>query len=74
MFFTESDGCANPQWTTDEFCDDVTNTVECDYDGGACCWAMINDDYCNECICHSDGTRHPSANSAPGKALFKSFS
>ena len=24
---------------------------------------MINSHYCTECICHEDGTRHPSSNS-----------
>ena len=26
--------------------------AECNYDGGDCCGMDINDQYCEECICH----------------------
>ena len=56
-------GCSYPEWANDEYCDDINNTPECDYDGGACCpgdnpaegW----DDYCTLCECRND-------NDAPG--------
>ena len=38
----------------DGYCHDITNTAECDYDGGDCCdyeW-NIKRDYCSECTCH----------------------
>ena len=39
-------------WIGDGWCDDVTNTAECGYDGGDCCGDEVDTDYCNECICH----------------------
>ena len=38
----------------DGFCDDITNNLACDYDGGDCCGLTILDDYCDECECHLD--------------------
>ena len=31
---TNSGGCSNPGWVVDDFCDDVTNNQECNFDGG----------------------------------------
>ena len=36
-------------------CDDLTNNDACEYDGGDCCGDSVNDQYCNECICHESG-------------------
>ena len=36
-------------------CDDLTNNDACDYDGGDCCGDSVNEQYCNECICHETG-------------------
>ena len=30
-------GCASPQWSNDDYCDDENNNESCNYDGGACC-------------------------------------
>ena len=62
VYETEPEGCAKEEWTTDEFCDDETNTEVCNWDGGACCLDAINDSFCVECICNTDGLRHPSVN------------
>ena len=44
----------------DGYCNDETNMLaECDYDGGDCCLDEIDDLKCDECICHQDGSRHP---------------
>ena len=44
----------------DGYCNDEVNMMaECDYDGGDCCLAEIDDLKCDECICHQDGSRHP---------------
>ena len=51
--------CSNALWAVDSYCDDEMNNPECNYDGGACCEPEIIDDWCNFCICHEDGTRHP---------------
>ena len=53
-------GCPlHPQWLGDGFCDDITNTIECDYDGGDCCMSDINTQYCEECLCHSSTSTPP---------------
>ena len=36
------------------YCDDVTNTMECEYDGGDCCGICINTEYCFKCECLED--------------------
>ena len=36
---------------SDGFCNDETNTVECDFDGGDCCGACIVTKFCSECVC-----------------------
>ena len=42
-------------WIGDGICDDLTNNMECNYDGGDCCLDPINDLYCSECQCLGDG-------------------
>ena len=39
------------------FCDDITNNIECDYDGGDCCGPNANYSpyFCNECQCCDAG-------------------
>jgi len=44
----------------DDTCNDNLNIEKCHYDHGDCCLNEISDDQCTECICHEDGTRHPS--------------
>ena len=37
-------------------CNDETNNVDCDYDGGDCClWSSLNTEQCLECVCSTDG-------------------
>ena len=45
--------CAIPLWVGDGFCDDETNTAECNYDGGDCCGISVDTQYCSECTCHN---------------------
>ena len=60
-------------WIGDGSCDDHTNTELCSYDGGDCCLEpVIKDDYCIDCICHLDGTRHPSKNTESTTTLLPS--
>ena len=35
----------------DGYCDDFTNNVKCDYDGGDCCGNNKNTNYCIDCEC-----------------------
>ena len=44
-------GCAKPSWHGDNFCDDMNNNAECNYDGGDCCGASVDTTYCNDCQC-----------------------
>ena len=49
--FIFSLGCSNPGWVGDGYCDDVTNNMACNYDGGDCCGDNVNTNYCSECQC-----------------------
>lgn len=49
--------------TGDGACDDKDNIEQCNYDGGDCCLPIIATDWCIQCICHEDGTKHPDYNS-----------
>ena len=53
MFF-KSTGCGstNTHWIGDGFCDDETNNVGCNFDGGDCCVTNVNTNYCTECTCY----------------------
>ena len=42
-------------WVGDGYCDDVANTESCTYDGGDCCGANVNTQYCTECQCMDGG-------------------
>ena len=33
------------------YCNDQTNTAECNYDGGDCCGSNVNTQSCDNCIC-----------------------
>ena len=46
--------CANPLWIGDGFCDDLTNNLICNYDGGDCCGPAVNIVYCNLCECKEE--------------------
>ena len=39
------------QWVGDGICDDITNIIECDYDGGDCCMSDVITEFCTECLC-----------------------
>ena len=36
-------------------CNDEANNAECNYDGGDCCGACVNTEYCTEYVCHEGG-------------------
>ena len=38
-------------WIGDGLCDDVTNLVECNHDGGDCCGDDVKTTYCEVCEC-----------------------
>ena len=40
-----------PTLVGDGYCDDVTNTADCNYDGGDCCLDAIQTNFCFNCIC-----------------------
>ena len=35
-----------------DYCNDETNTANCNYDGGDCCVVNANTSACSECVCH----------------------
>ena len=51
---TSTNGCHSPSWVGDNFCDDETNTVKCNYDGGDCCGANSDHSFCTYCVCFAD--------------------
>ena len=40
------------EWVGDGVCDDPSNIIECQYDGGDCCLDVIDDTYCSACECY----------------------
>ena len=48
--------CEHPVWVGDGYCDDLTNTEECDYDGGDCCGSCVNAEFCSVCECLGEET------------------
>ena len=56
-FLCDSIGCSVPSyqiWVGDGYCDDDTNTAECQWDGGDCCGPDVYTYYCSVCACHED--------------------
>ena len=47
--------CTVQGWIGDNFCDDVTNNIGCNFDGGDCCGANVNTEYCSACLCLESG-------------------
>ena len=39
---------------SDGYCDDGTNTAECNYDGGDCCGSNVNIQFCAESLCYEE--------------------
>ena len=50
------------------FCDDETNTAECNYDSGDCCGIGVDTQYCSECTCHNSNV------SVSGESIFHTTS
>ena len=59
MYFTKKlpilTDCPNPSLVDNGLCNDEANNAECNYDGGDCCGACANTEYCTECVCHEGG-------------------
>lgn len=47
-----------PYWKNHGYCDDASNIKECNFDNGDCCLAIVKSDFCAQCLCHLDETRH----------------
>ncbi len=48
---TQLEQCDRLDYLQDGYCDDITNTKECLYDGGDCCCQDADFSYCSECNC-----------------------
>ena len=48
-YLTDNGGIAS--WVEDDFCDDINNKKECDYDGGDCCGLSAQKNFCVDCSC-----------------------
>ena len=64
---------ANDYRIEDGFCDDISNTKECNYDGGDCCNpdAFYLGSYCTDCKCleGKDGNTVEKTNPLPSDVL-----
>jgi len=45
------EGCAEPSWKGDGYCDDDNNIEGCEFDGGDCCGTNVDETFCNKCEC-----------------------
>ena len=54
MWFSILKDCSNGTLVGNGICNDETNNVECYFDGGDCCGACINTEYCSQCICYRE--------------------
>ena len=54
---SETSFCGDPLWISDGQCDDESNKVDCQYDGGDCCLPNSTLTFCIKCICHLTGHR-----------------
>ena len=43
--------CDMPALVGDGFCNDETNNIDCNYDGGDCCGSCVVDKFCSQCEC-----------------------
>ena len=48
-------GCSQPALVGDGYCNDVTNSQQCNFDHGDCCLLNVNTDYCSNCSCSGSG-------------------
>ena len=46
--------CPNPELVANGVCNDETNHLGCNYDGGDCC-VNVNTDSCSDCNCLGSG-------------------
>jgi hypothetical protein len=58
-------GC-HPSWIGDGQCDDETNTLECQFDGGDCCGDAVDARFCTECACLPIGVDATSTTNSAG--------
>ena len=57
LFFSlQIPGCDNVTLVHNGFCNDETNNLNCNYDGGDCCGYNINSEHCTECTCFHQET------------------
>ena len=49
-------GCDNVVLVGNSFCNDETNNMDCNYDGGDCCGYEIKTEECLECMCLHEET------------------
>jgi hypothetical protein len=51
--------CPEPSSLGDGFCEDNLNIELCHFDGGDCCLAVIDSNFCTDCLCNTDELKHP---------------
>jgi hypothetical protein len=68
---TTTESCGNANWAGDGTCDDQNNNAACEYDGGDCCLATVQNNqgivktnYCDECACLDPNGQGPAPTTA----------
>ena len=49
MFFVK--GCEYIDLVGDGYCNDETNNLHCNFDGGDCCYSCVITKFCTHCLC-----------------------
>ena len=44
--------CVQAALVGNDICNDETNNIDCNFDGGDCCNRCSNTDQCLDCVCH----------------------
>ena len=47
-------GCKYPELVSDGYCNDETNNIHCNFDGGDCCYSCVSKAFCKDCLCLTD--------------------
>ena len=65
--------CKQPEYAQDSNCHDITNTPECNFDGGACCGDNVDKSYCIKCECKETCSLNRSESSDRIDGCFSKF-
>ena len=44
-------GCKYPKLVRNGYCNDDSNNIHCNFDGGDCCYSCVSKTFCKDCQC-----------------------